>query len=188
MEIKLTTPLTKADVKGLRPGDNVRITGTIYTARDAAHKRLCALLEQGEPLPFDIRGAILYYVGPTPAKAGEVIGSAGPTTSLRMDAYTPPLLDQGLLAMIGKGHRSAAVKAKIRETGAVYLAAIGGAGALIRNTIRAQEVIAYEDLGPEAIRRLEVVDFPATVIIDSRGDDLYELGREAYLQWKNQER
>jgi len=187
MDVKLTTPLTKEKVEGLKPGDNVYITGTIYAARDAAHKKLMERLDEGGPLPFDPKGAIIYYVGPTPTREGEVIGSAGPTTSVRMDAYTPRLLDLGLLGMVGKGKRGPEVKKKMVETGAVYFAAIGGAGALIKKTILAQETIAYEELGPEAIRKLEVKDFPVTVIIDSRGEDLYEQGRAAYLSWKDKE-
>lgn len=187
MEIKLTTPLTREKVMNLKPGDNVLLTGTIYAARDAAHKKLMERLDHGEALPFDIAGAVIYYVGPTPTREGEVIGSAGPTTSLRMDAYTPRLLDLGLMGMIGKGKRNDEVKRKMVEHGAIYFAAIGGAGALIKKTILAQETIAYEELGPEAIRRLEVKDFPLTVIIDSNGNDLYELGREQYLAWKKEE-
>ncbi len=187
MEIKLTTPLTKESVKDLKPGDNVLISGIIYAARDAAHKKLMERLDNGEGLPFDIRGAVIYYVGPSPTKEGEVIGSAGPTTSLRMDAYTPRLLDLGLLGMVGKGKRNDEVKAKMLEYGAVYFAAIGGAGALIKKTIISQETIAYEELGPEAVRKLVVKDFPVTVIIDSKGKDLYEIGREEYLSWKKEE-
>lgn len=185
MEISLNTPLTKDSIKNLKPGDNVYLTGTIYAARDAAHKKMMELLDRNEELPFEIKGAVIYYVGPSPTKEGEVIGSAGPTTSLRMDAYTPRLLDLGLLGMIGKGRRNDEVKAKIREHGAVYFAAIGGAGALIKKTILSQETVAYEELGPEAIRKLVVKDFPVTVIIDAKGDDLYELGRKDYLNWKH---
>lgn len=179
----LTTPLTKEALKELKPGDDVYITGYIYTARDAAHKRLIELLDNNEELPFDIKGQVIYYVGPTPAKEGEVIGSAGPTTSLRMDAYTPQLLDLGLLGMIGKGARNKAVKEAIVRNGAVYFAAIGGAAALIKKTIKSSEVIAYEDLGAEAIRKVYVEEFPVTVINDANGGDLYELGREEYLTW-----
>ncbi|HSP47953.1 MAG TPA: Fe-S-containing hydro-lyase [Clostridiaceae bacterium] len=188
MEKRLTTPLTRESIKDLKPGDSVLISGIIYTARDAAHKRLMELLDKGGELPFDIRGAVIYYVGPTPAREGEVIGSAGPTTSLRMDAYTPRLLDLGLMGMIGKGERNDAVKDKIREHGAVYFGAIGGLGALIKKTVLSSEVIAYEDLGSEAIRRLEVVDFPVTVIVNPEGVDLYETGRTAYLEWAEKER
>lgn len=184
MEIRLSTPFTRESIRNLKPGDNVLLSGTIYAARDAAHKKLMERLDRGEELPFDLEGAVIYYVGPSPTKEGEVIGSAGPTTSLRMDAYTPRLLDLGLLGMVGKGRRNDEVKAKIVEHGAVYFAAIGGAGALIKKTILSQETIAYEELGPEAVRRLVVKDFPVTVIIDSRGDDLYEIGREDYLEWK----
>lgn len=187
MEIRLTTPLTKESVKDLKPGDNVLISGIIYAARDAAHKKLMERLDNGEELPFDIRGAVIYYVGPSPTKEGEVIGSAGPTTSLRMDAFTPRLLDLGLLGMVGKGKRNDEVKAKMVEHGAVYFAAIGGAGALIKKRILSQETIAYEELGPEAVRKLVVKDFPVTVIIDSKGNDLYEIGREEYLNWKKEE-
>jgi len=187
MEIRLNTPFTKELIRNLKPGDNVLLSGTIYAARDAAHKKLMERLDRGEELPFEIKGAVIYYVGPSPTKEGEVIGSAGPTTSLRMDAYTPRLLDLGLLGMVGKGRRNDEVKAKIVEHGAVYFAAIGGAGALIKKTILSQETIAYEELGPEAVRRLVVKDFPVTVIIDSRGDDLYEIGREVYLGWKKEQ-
>lgn len=187
MQKRLTTPFTRESVKALKPGDSVLISGIIYTARDAAHKRLMELLDKGEELPFDIRGAVIYYVGPTPAKEGEVIGSAGPTTSLRMDSYTPRLLDLGLMGMVGKGERNEAVKEKIREHGAVYFGAIGGLGALIKKTVLSSEVIAYEDLGSEAIRKLEVVDFPATVIVNPEGLDLYETGRTAYLEWAEKE-
>ncbi|MBR0576260.1 Fe-S-containing hydro-lyase [Proteiniclasticum sp. BAD-10] len=184
MEIRLNTPLTPEAVKTLKPGDTVYLTGVLYAARDAAHKKLMELLDAGQPLPFDLKGAVIYYVGPSPTKEGEVIGSAGPTTSSRMDAYTPRLLELGLKGMVGKGRRSEAVKKSMVEQGAVYFAAIGGAGALIKETILAQEVVAYPELGPEAVRKLEVKDFPVTVIIDSEGQDLYELGREAYLAWK----
>lgn len=188
MEIRLTTPLTRESVKDLKPGDNVLISGIIYAARDAAHKKLMERLDNNEELPFDIRGAVIYYVGPSPTKEGEVIGSAGPTTSLRMDAFTPRLLDLGLLGMVGKGKRNDEVKAKMVERGAVYFAAIGGAGALIKKRILSQETIAYEELGPEAVRKLVVRDFPVTVIIDSKGNDLYEIGREEYLSWKKEEK
>ncbi|NLC04774.1 MAG: Fe-S-containing hydro-lyase [Tissierellia bacterium] len=184
MKITLKTPLTKEDLADLKPGDDVYITGYMYTARDAAHKRLIELLENNEELPFDIKGQVIYYVGPTPAKEGKPIGSAGPTTSLRMDAYTPQLLDLGLMGMIGKGSRNQEVKDSIVKNGAVYFAAIGGAAALIAKTIKSAEVIAYEDLGAEAIRKVYVEDFPATVINDAHGGDLYELGREEYLTWE----
>lgn len=180
---KLTTPLKVEDLKDLKAGDNVTITGYIYTARDAAHKRLVELLEEGKELPIDLEGAIIYYVGPTPAREGEPIGSAGPTTSYRMDSYTPQLLDQGLLGMIGKGKRSQEVKDKIVEKGAVYFAAIGGAAALIKKAIKSAEIVAYEDLGAEAIRKVYVEDFPVTVVNDAHGNDLYQSGRKEYLQW-----
>lgn len=180
-EVKLTTPLTRDDLKDIEAGDMVYISGYIYTGRDAAHKRLCELLEQGKQLPIDVKGQIIYYVGPTPAKPGEPIGSAGPTTSYRMDAYAPQLLDIGLLGMIGKGKRNQAVIDKIVEHGACYFAAIGGAAALIKSKIKSAEVICYEDLGAEAVRKLYVEDFPVTCIIDSKGNNLYEKGRKAYL-------
>lgn len=183
MKKTLTTPLTSEDLKGLKAGDDVYISGYIYTARDAAHARLVELLEKGEELPFDPKGAVIYYVGPTPPKEGEPIGSAGPTTSYRMDSYTPQLLDVGLKGMIGKGKRSEEVKAKIVENEATYFAAIGGAAALIAQCIKSAEIIAYEDLGAEAIRKLYVEDFPVTVINDSKGNDLYMKGREEYLEW-----
>lgn len=184
MKITLKTPLTKDDLKDLKAGDDVYITGYIYTGRDAAHKRLIELLENNEELPIDVKGQVIYYVGPTPAKEGKAIGSAGPTTSLRMDAYTPQLLDLGLMGMIGKGARNQEVKDSIVKNGAVYFAAIGGAAALIAQTIKSSEVIAYEDLGAEAIRKVYVEDFPVTVINDTHGGDLYELGREEYLTWE----
>ena len=180
-EVKLTTPLKLDDLKDIEAGDMVYISGYIYTGRDAAHKRLCELLEQGKQLPIDVKGQIIYYVGPTPAKPGEPIGSAGPTTSYRMDAYAPQLLDIGLLGMIGKGKRNQAVIDKIVEHGACYFAAIGGAAALIKSKIKSAEVICYEDLGAEAVRKLYVEDFPVTCIIDSKGNNLYEKGRKAYL-------
>ena len=181
MAIELGTPLSGEEARALRAGDMCLLTGELYTARDAAHKRLCALLEAGEPLPFDIRGAVIYFVGPTPAKPGQAIGSAGPTTSYRMDAYSPALLRQGLAGMIGKGKRSEAVIEAIRACGAVYFGATGGCGALLSQCIKKAEVIAYPDLGPEAVRRLHVENFPVTVIIDSEGNNLYEIGRQSYL-------
>ena len=180
-EVYITTPLTKDALQDIEAGDIVYITGYIYTGRDAAHKRLCELLEKGEKLPIDVRGAIMYYVGPTPAKPGEPIGSAGPTTSYRMDAYTPQLMDQGLLGMIGKGKRNQAVINKIIEYGGCYFAAVGGAAALIKSTIKTAELVCYEDLGAEAIRKLYVERFPVTCIIDKNGNNLYERGRKAYL-------
>ena len=178
--IKITPPLTDADVEKLKAGDKVLITGVLYTARDAAHKRLIELLDKGEKLPFDVKGQLIYYVGPTPAKPGQVIGSAGPTTSGRMDAYTPRLLELGLKGTIGKGQRSAEVVEAMKKYKAVYLAAVGGAAALIAKTIKKAEIVAYEDLGPEAIRRLEVVDFPAIVVNDINGNDLFRIGVERY--------
>lgn len=180
-EIPVTTPLTKEAAAKLRCGDSVLISGVVYTARDAAHKRLVELAAQNMPLPFALQDAIIYYVGPTPAREGQVIGSAGPTTSGRMDAYTPTLLQLGLVGMIGKGGRSAAVVAAMQKNGAVYFGAIGGAGALLASCIQKAEVVAYEDLGAEAIRRLEVKNLPAVVVIDCAGNNLYEQGRAAYL-------
>lgn len=177
---RITAPLTDADTAKLKAGDKVLITGVLYTARDAAHKRLVELLDRGEKLPFDIKGQIIYYVGPTPPKPGQVIGSAGPTTSGRMDAYTPRLLDLGLKGMVGKGARNREVLDSIKKNRAVYMAAVGGAAALIARSIRKAEVIAYDDLGPEAVRRLEVVDFPAIVVNDAEGGDLFLQGVEKY--------
>jgi fumarate hydratase subunit beta len=177
MEIRITTPLTYDKVKDLRAGDSVLITGTVYTARDAAHKRLVELLDKGEKLPLDVQNEIIYYVGPSPAKPGMVIGSAGPTTSYRMDSYAPKLMDIGLKGMIGKGSRSQEVIDSMIKNKAVYFGAIGGAAALICKSIKSSEIIAYEDLGSEAIRKLEVEDFPAVVIIDSLGNNLYEISR-----------
>ena len=182
MTIKVTTPLSREDALKLRAGDSCLISGTIYTARDAAHKRLVEAIERGEELPFDIKDSIIYYVGPTPNKPHEVMGSAGPTTSYRMDAYSPLLIKLGETGMIGKGRRGAEVVSAMKEYGAVYFGAIGGCGALISECIKSSEVIAYEDLGAEAIRKLQVEDFPVTVIIDSQGRDLYEIGRESYLK------
>lgn len=181
MAIRITAPLTRETARTLKAGDSCLISGVIYTARDAAHKRLCELIEAGGELPLDIRDSILYFVGPTPAKPGQAIGSAGPTTSYRMDAYSPALIAQGLTGMIGKGKRGPEVVAAMQEHGAVYFGAIGGCGALLGKCIKKAEVIAYEDLGAEAIRRLEVEDFPAIVVIDSQGNNLYETGRESYL-------
>ena len=178
----LHTPLSREDARALRCGESCLITGTIYTARDAAHKRLCELAAKGEPLPFDIEGAIIYFVGPTPAKPGQVIGSAGPTTSYRMDAYSPALIALGQTGMIGKGKRGEAVVDAMRRYGAVYLGAIGGLGALLGKCVKKAEVIAYPDLGAEAVRRLEVENFPVVVVIDGEGNNLYELGRRAYLE------
>ncbi len=178
----LHTPLSREDARALKCGESCLITGTIYTARDAAHKRLCELAAKGEPLPFDIEGAIIYFVGPTPAKPGQVIGSAGPTTSYRMDAYSPALIALGQTGMIGKGKRGEAVIETMRQHGAVYLGAIGGLGALLGKCVKKAEVVAYPDLGAEAIRKLEVENFPVVVVIDSDGNNLYELGRRAYLE------
>ena len=174
MDKHLTVPFGEKEATELRSGDYVYLTGTIYTARDAAHKRMFETLERGEELPFDIRNNIIYYMGPSPAREGRPIGSAGPTTASRMDKYTPALLDMGLTGMIGKGKRSDAVREAIVRNGAVYFAAVGGAGALLSKSIKASQVIAYDDLGTEAIRKLEVENFPVIVVIDSEGNNLYE--------------
>ena len=173
-------PLTDEVLKDLKAGDNLLLTGVIYAARDAAHKRMIEALDQGKPLPFDIKGAIIYYMGPTPARPGRIIGSAGPTTSERMDAYALRLIAEGLKGMIGKGSRSSAVKATMVKYKTVYLGAIGGAGALISRSIKKAEVIAYEELDAEALRRLEVENFPVTVVNDIYGGDLYEEGKAKY--------
>lgn len=180
--IELFTPLSDQDVENLEIGDNVLVNGIIYTARDAAHKRLIDLLKAGQPLPVDLKGQIMFYVGPSPARPGRVIGAAGPTTSYRMDPYAPQLLELGLKAMIGKGKRSPEVIAAMKAHKAVYLGAIGGAGALMSQSIKAAEIIAYEDLGPEAIRRLVVENLPTIVINDCRGNDLYEQGLRQYAR------
>ncbi len=180
--VEIHTPLTDYDVEMLEIGDTVLVNGVIYTARDAAHKRLIDLLEAGQPLPLDLQGQVMFYVGPSPARPGRVIGAAGPTTSYRMDPYAPQLLRLGLKAMIGKGKRSPEVIAAMIENKAVYLGAIGGAGALISQSIKAAEIIAYEDLGPEAIRRLVVENLPTIVINDCRGNDLYEQGLRQYAR------
>ena len=177
----LKTEQLKEMAPKLRAGDTVTLTGTVYTARDAAHKKIVAAMDAGDKLPFDLDGAAIYYAGPTPAKPGQVIGSVGPTTSGRMDPFAPRLLDAGLSCMIGKGKRSEAVIEAIRACGAVYFGATGGCGALLSQCIKKAEVIAYPDLGPEAVRRLYVEDFPVTVIIDSEGNNLYEIGRQNYL-------
>ncbi len=177
---RITPPLTEKDVERLRAGDRVLITGVLYTARDAAHKRLVELVDRGAELPFDPEGQIIYYVGPTPAKPGSQIGSAGPTTSGRMDVYTPKLLGLGIKVTIGKGQRSEEVVEAMKKYRAVYMAAVGGAAALLAKTIKKAEVIAYEDLGAEAIRRLEVEDFPAIVVNDVLGGDLFKIGMEKY--------
>ena len=178
--IKLTPPLKDEEVDCLQAGDRVLISGTIYTGRDAAHKRLTDLIRSGEPLPLDIKGQIIYYVGPSPAKPGMAVGAAGPTTSYRMDAYAPELIRLGLKGMIGKGARNQPVRAAMVKYKAVYFAAIGGAGALMAQAIKKVEIVAYEDLGPEAVRRLEVVDFPVIVVNDVQGNDLYEEGIKKY--------
>ena len=185
MEYKLTTPCTAEDLAPLRAGDTVILSGIVYTARDQAHKRMIDALDAGEVLPFDLNGSAIYYVGPTPERPGQVIGSAGPTTSGRMDAYSPRLLDLGNKIMIGKGKRDAAVKEAVVRNGGVYLAAIGGAGALMAQSVKTLEVIAWPDLGCEAVRRLQVENFPLTVILDSHGGDLYESGPAAYLSQKD---
>lgn len=185
MKKTLTTPIKSEDLKDLKAGDDVYISGYIYTARDAAHARLIDLLDEGKELPFDIEGAVIYYVGPTPEKPGEPIGSAGPTTSYRMDSFAPRLLDIGLKGMIGKGKRSDEVKESIVKNRATYFAAIGGAAALIKKSIKTAEIIAYEDLGAEAIRKIYVEDFPVTVVNDTHGNDLYMQGRKEYLEWAN---
>ena len=182
MEKRITTPLTQDKVKELKAGDSVLLSGVIYTARDAAHKRLVELIDKGEELPIDVKDAVIYYVGPTPAKPGNALGSAGPTTSYRMDAYAPKLLEKGLKGMIGKGLRSQEVVDSMIKNGAVYFAAIGGAGALIGKCVKRAEIVTYEDLGSEAIRRLEVEDLPIVVVIDSQGNNLYEQGQNAYLE------
>ena len=180
MSKKVTLPLTDEVLKDLKTGDNLLLTGVIYVARDAAHKRMVEALDQGKPLPFDIKGATIYYMGPTPARPGRIIGSAGPTTSGRMDAYAPRLIAEGLKGMIGKGSRSRAVKDAMVKYEAVYLGAIGGAGAIVSKSIKRAEVIAYEELGAEALRRLEVADFPVTVVNDIYGGDLYVEGKVKY--------
>lgn len=182
MPVSIKTPLSREQARQLKAGDSCLISGVIYTARDAAHKRLCELAEQGKPLPVDMKDAVIYYVGPTPARPGEAIGSAGPTTSYRMDAYSPLLISLGETGMIGKGKRGPEVIAAMKEHSAVYFGAIGGCGALLSQCVKKAEIVAYEDLGAEAIRRLEVEDFPVVVIIDSEGNNLYETGRKAYLE------
>ena len=182
MDIKLTAPIKKEDAVKLHSGDYVYISGTIYSARDAAHKRMYEAMKKGEPLPFDIKDNVVYYLGPTPAKEGQVIGSAGPTTASRMDKYTPMLLDNGLTGMIGKGKRSKDVIDAIIRNKAVYFAAVGGAGALLSKCIKKSEVIAYDDLGTEAIRKMEVEDFPTIVVIDSEGNNLYETAVEEFVK------
>ena len=180
--IRLKTPLTNADVEKLKAGDKVFINGVIYTGRDAAHKRLVDLLQEGKPLPVDLKGQVIYYVGPAPAKPGQPIGPAGPTTSGRMDAYSPKLMEIGLKGMIGKGMRKKEVVEAMTKYKAVYFAATGGAGALLAKAIKKADVVAYEDLGPEAITRLEVVDFPVIVVNDTKGNDLYQQGMQQYAR------
>jgi len=179
-EYKLTTPLSDDYITKLKAGDIVYLTGVLYTARDAAHKRLVDLILNGEELPFDLKGAVIYYVGPTPPKPGEPIGSAGPTTSYRMDPYAPILIEHGLKGMIGKGKRNQAVKDACVKHKAVYFGATGGAAALIAKAIKKAEVIAYPELGPEAVRRIEVENFPVVVVNDTYGNDLYEEGRKLW--------
>lgn len=178
MKKYIRTPISDKDAGELRAGDSVLLTGVLYTARDAAHKRMQEALELGQSLPIDLEYNIIYYMGPSPAREGRVIGAAGPTTASRMDKYTPKLLDLGLKGMIGKGKRSQAVKEALVQNRAVYFAAVGGAGALLSQSIVRAEVVAYEDLGTEAIHRLEVIDFPAIVVMDSQGNDLYEMMAE----------
>lgn len=180
MERHITAPIDKETAKELHAGDYVYLTGTIYTARDAAHKRMQEALEKGEALPIEMGNNVIYYMGPSPAREGRPIGSAGPTTASRMDKYAPALLDLGLIGMIGKGKRSQAVKDAIVRNGAVYFAAVGGAGALLAGSIKSSEVVAYDDLGTEAIRRLTVENFPAIVVIDAEGQDLYETAVQEY--------
>lgn len=185
MEKKITLPLTPELAKTLHAGDSVLLTGTIYTSRDAGHKRMCEALARGEDIPFDPKDATIYYVGPTPAKPGQVIGSAGPTTSGRMDAYAPTMMSVGARGMIGKGARLPEVVEAMKKYNGVYFGAIGGAGALLAKSIKSSELIAFEDLGAEALRKLYVEDMPLVVIIDSEGNNLYEEGRAAYLAQHN---
>ena len=179
-EYTFTTPITEEQTRQLKAGDIVKLNGTIFTARDAAHKKLVDLIEAGQELPFDLEGSIIYFVGPTPPKPGEPIGSAGPTTSYRMDSFSPTMLKNGSKGMIGKGKRSQEVKDACKEYGGIYFGATGGAGALLGKKITSAEVIAYPELGPEAVRRITVKDFPVTVINDTFGNDLYQMGREEY--------
>lgn len=182
MDVRINVPYSKETAKSLKAGDYVYLTGTIYTARDAAHKRMYDTLAEGGVLPVDVEGIVIYYMGPSPAREGRPIGSAGPTTASRMDKYAPQLLDMGLAGMIGKGKRTDAVKEAIIRNGAVYFAAVGGAGALLSKSIIKSEVVAYDDLGTEAIRKLEVVDFPVIVVIDSEGNNLYETAVKEYCK------
>ena len=181
MAISVKVPMTREGARSLKAGDSCLLSGVIYTARDAAHKRLCQLIDEGRELPVDLKDSVFYFVGPTPAKPGQVIGSAGPTTSYRMDAYSPALIKLGQTGMIGKGKRDEGVIAAMKEHGAVYFGAIGGCGALLGKCIKKCELVAYEDLGAEAICRLEVENFPVIVIIDAQGNNLYESGKAAYL-------
>ena len=182
MDQYIQAPISKEDARSLKAGDYVYLSGTIYTARDAAHKRMKEALDQGQKLPFDLKGSVIYYMGPSPAREGRPIGSAGPTTASRMDKYTPELLDLGLGAMIGKGKRSPAVIDAMVRNGAVYFAAVGGAGALLSKCILSSEIVAYEDLGAEAIRKLEVKNFPVIVVIDSQGNNWYETASKEYAE------
>lgn len=180
--VKITTPFTTEQAEKLNCGDSVLISGVIYTARDAAHKRLCELVKDGKPLPFEIKDSIIYYVGPSPAKEGQALGAAGPTTSYRMDAYAPTLINLGHRGMIGKGKRNDEVINAMIKNKAVYFAAIGGCGALLSKCIKKAEIVCYEDLGAEAVRRLEVENLPAVVVIDTKGNNLYKNGREEFLK------
>ncbi|MDD3410152.1 MAG: Fe-S-containing hydro-lyase [Eubacteriales bacterium] len=180
--MKLHSPLTKKDIASLHAGDTVKLSGVIYTARDAAHKRLTEALERGDELPVDLRGQTVFYAGPTPAPPGRPVGSIGPTTSVRMDPYTPAMLRYGLLALIGKGDRSAETREAIRQNGAVYFAAIGGCAAYMAACVESCDVVAYDDLGPESIKRLVVKDMPLTVVIDAEGRDFYEEGQRRYRE------
>ena len=182
MDRYIQAPVSKEDARSLKAGDYVYLSGTIYTARDAAHKRMKEALDQGQKLPFDLKGSVIYYMGPSPAREGRPIGSAGPTTASRMDKYTPELLDLGLGAMIGKGKRSPAVIDAMVRNGAVYFAAVGGAGALLSKCILSSKIVAYEDLGAEAIRKLEVKNFPVIVVIDSQGNNWYETASKEYAE------
>ncbi len=181
MAIHIKAPLSRETAKKLKAGDSCLISGVIYTARDAAHKRLCELIDANKPLPLDMKDSVIYFVGPTPAKPGQAIGSAGPTTSYRMDAYSPSLIAKGQTGMIGKGKRGPEVIEAMKQYGAVYFGAIGGCGALLSKCIKKAEIVAYDDLGAEAIRRLEVENFPVIVVIDSEGNNLYDIGKARYL-------